>query len=102
MKETTATRTIKVIVKQKKTKEGRVFNVYQAVTKNGRLIDCKFRKEVTELPTTTSLVTCFESDMNVQRNTEYPCLWIKAVQAIQPVAASDQEHNSGALTDYFG
>lgn len=75
----------KVIVSEKETKEGRKFNVYKAVTNEGRLIDCKFRKEVKNLPEKTCYVHVYNTEMNIDKSREYPTLWVKAIEEIEEI-----------------
>ena len=90
------TKRVKIIVKQRKTSDGRTFNVYKAVTKNGVLIDCKFRKEVTNIPTVDSFITCNVSDMNMQKNSIYKVLWVSHILSVEPVTAAAASEESAA------
>ena len=71
-------------VKEMTSKEGRKFTVYKSLTKEGKLMDTKFRKEVKDLPTEPCMLIVDSDQCNVTKNTQYPTLWIKAVKAIEP------------------
>jgi hypothetical protein len=74
---------IKVKVFEKLTKEGKKFNTFKAVLKNGAFMDLKFRKEVTRLPKTDSILLVEDTDMNVDENRLYPCVWVSDVKEIK-------------------
>ena len=95
------TKRVKIIVQEKKTSDGKKFNTYKAVTKNGRLVDCKFRKEVKELPTETCYAVIGVDDMNLQKNTEYPVLWVSAVQGYDKLDEVAIENNRKAIEEIF-
>ena len=92
---------IVVIVKEAKTKDGRVFPVYQAVTKNGALVDLKFRKEVKELPTAKSIITVDAANINEEKRTAYPCWWVAKIDSIEPFKV-DTAANEKRVADVFG
>lgn len=100
------TKRVKIIVKTRNTSDGRAFKVYKAVTKNGVLIDCKFRKEVTNVPTEDSYITCNVNDMNMQRNTEFKVLWVSKIESVEPVAGGGMtteraEKNAAEINEIF-
>lgn len=95
------TKRIKIIVQEKTTGDGKKFKTYKAVTKNGRLIDCKFRKEVKDLPTENCYAVINVDDMNVQRNTEYPVLWVSDVQGYDKLDEVALENNRKAIDEIF-
>lgn len=99
------TKRIKVYVKQRKTSDGRSFNVYKTVTKNNRLIDCKFKKEVTNVPTEDSYITVAVDNMNIAKNTEFPVLWVSAIESVEPIngerTEEQRERNAQQINDFF-
>lgn len=95
-------REFKIYVEEKQTSDGRKFNVYKTVTKNGRMIDAKFRKSVTKLPTEKSVVVVPEGAANISTATEYPVLWIAEVLAIKPITGAGNAETEAKLTEYFG
>ena len=97
---------IKVIVEEKTVGDGsgRKFKAFRAVTKNGVKVTCKFRKEVTNVPTETCYVHVYDNKMNMQKNSEYPTLWISEIAQIEPIttAVSDEEANAREIAEIFG
>lgn len=97
---------IKVLVEEKSVKDGsgRKFLAYRAITKNGVKVTCKFRKEVKELPTESSYVHVFDNCMNMQKNAEYPTLWISQIEKIEPITSAtvDEEANAREIAEIFG
>lgn len=94
-------RKIKIIVSERETKDGRKFNVYKAVTKNGRLMDAKFRKDVSKVPEETSYVHVLEGNMNIDRKREYPVLWISEVEEITTIKEEHDEQDKKVINEYF-
>ena len=77
--ESTAKR-IELTVKECVNKEkGNKFLAYKVTQKDGRFIDCKFRKEVTA-PTQNGFIYVEPNQMNVTTNTKYPVLWVKKIE----------------------
>ena len=95
------TKTIKIIVKPMKTKEGREFMTYRAVTAHGRLITCKFTKLVSNPPQETCFITSQVCDLNLDESREHPVLWVKGILSIQPVAEVYQERNEDKINQWF-
>ena len=95
------TKRIIIKVQERKTSNGKSFNTYKAVTKNGRLIDAKFRKEVKELPTGDCYAVIGVDNMNVDKNKEYPVLWISAVEGYETLGEVASENNKKQLDDMF-
>ena len=92
---------ITVLVEEKKTKEGRTFNTYKALTKNGALVDIKFKKEVKQLPTEKSIITVNPDNINEARNTAYPVWWVSEVESIEPYQRNT-EANRKRVAEVFG
>lgn len=99
------TKKIKIRVQEKETKDanGKVkkFNTYKTTTKNGRLMDVKFRKEVTNLPTESCYAIIGIDDMNVDKNREFPVLWVSAVQGYETLADNQVEQNRAVINEMF-
>lgn len=76
---------IRVKVEERKTKDGRLFKIYRAVQTNGKLIDLRFRKEVTNLPVNDSFIYVTKDNINLQTNLQYPRYWVKKVEKIEPI-----------------
>lgn len=82
---------IKVIAKQCKTREGKTFTAYNAVQKDGKLIDCRFRKCVQNIPESDFVMLVNSTEINIARNYEYPRLWVSAVLEFKPINGSAAE-----------
>ena len=94
---------IKIFVEEKTSTDGRKFNVYRTVTKNGVKITAKFRKDVRDLPTEDCFAHILVDNMNMQKNAEYPTLWISAVEKYEPIAAKfDSAANAKEIAEIFG
>lgn len=94
-------RKYKIYVEERTTSDGRKFMVYKTVTKNGRMIDAKFRKTVTQLPKEKSFVTVPEGASNISTATEYPVLWISEVTKIEPITGNGTVETEAKLAEYF-
>lgn len=77
-------------------KEPHRFNSFKAVTKDGKLIDCKFRKEVLP-PSTNSIIEVYRKNMNMAKNTKYPCVWISKIEKITKLAELKREISNDDL-----
>lgn len=93
---------IKVIVAQRQTKEGKKFNTYKTVSKNGRLTDLKFTKDVKELPSETCYAHILPDNMNIDKTREFPVVWVKKVEAYTTIADGSAEGNRAAIDEFFG
>ena len=62
------------------------FTAYKAVQKDGKMVDCKFRKAVDAEHRITEdcIIVVPDGEMNMTRNTEFPCLWVNKVDEIKP------------------
>lgn len=88
---TNKTYQIKVIARNCKCKDGRTFVAYRAVQKDGTLIDCRFRRSVTDIPTSNFIMTVNHGDANISKAREFPCLWVSAVVSFEPVPRNAAE-----------
>lgn len=70
---------IEIIKRVVTTKEGKSFDTFKAVQKNGKLIDCKFTKDVKNLPDESCFMYVEEDKINIDKNKKYPTLWVKKV-----------------------
>lgn len=84
-----------VEVKPITTKDGKKFTAYKALTKERKIIDCKFRMDVENLPTEPCIIVVDSDKCNVSTNRQYPVLWVQEVKAIEPI---ERTTNS---SDYF-
>lgn len=92
---------ITVLVEEHKTKEGRTFPTYKAVTKNGALVDLKFRKEVTGIPSEKFIMEVSADKINQARNTQYPTWWVAQVISFEPYTVN-LEANRKRVEEVFG
>ena len=77
-------------VKQITTKDGRKFDAYETIGKNGVRVTVKFRKEVKNLPTENSYILVPIGKMNLATNTIYPTIWIHEVTSVIPFESEKQ------------
>ena len=83
-----------VKIEEIQTKEGRRFNTYKTVDKRGNFMDVKFRKDCKNVPTERCVIAVNEDDWNVDDQRQYPVLWIKQVQAVEPFPVSEVKKNT--------
>lgn len=77
---------IKIIeVKSVETKDGKKFNAYKTVGKGGRKMDVRFVQGCQNVPTEPCLIVCEEDKCNVDTSRQYPILWVKNVERIEPI-----------------
>jgi hypothetical protein len=81
---------LRVRVKNITTKDGRSFDAFETVGKNGLKINVKFRKEVKNLPTEDSYIIVPLEKMNYAKNTIYPTIWVQEVINITPLNTEKQ------------
>lgn len=81
---------LRVKVKRITTKDGKTFDVYETVGKNGMRITVKFRKEVKNLPEKDSFIVVSLDKMNYAKNTIYPTIWIHQVLEVIPAETEKQ------------
>lgn len=82
---------VKVIVREEKTKDGKTFNAFKVVETNGKLVDCRFRKEVKNVPTETCIMVVKKDDIYLDSKRIYPCYWVKAIQELKPIERTSKE-----------
>jgi len=95
-------RSFKIIVKQASTKEGKKFNTFKTTTKNGRLIDVKFRQTVKNIPDKNCYVIVPDDKCHLNASLEYPVLWIEEVAEIKALDEMTAEANKKKLDEWFG
>ena len=96
------TKKIKIKVQERTTSDGKKkFNTYKTVTKNGRLMEVKFRKDVTTLPTEDCYAVIGVDNMNVDKSKEYPTIWVAAVESYESIEANSKANNKKKLDDLF-
>lgn len=73
---------IPVLVKEFETKEGKKFNAFKAVQKNGKLIDLKFQRVVKNLPEQNCIIKVLPENINLDKTRQFPALWCKKIEEI--------------------
>lgn len=87
---------IKIIeVNEIKTPDGKSFNAYKTVAKNGKKLDVKFVRGCHNVPTEPCIIEVLDENGNVDTTRQYPVLWIKDVAEILPLSRKSN------LADYF-
>ena len=81
---------LRVRVKRITTKDGKMFDAYETIGKNGIRINVKFRKEVKNLPSEDSYIIVPIDKANYAKNTIYPTIWIQEVNEVIPVEEEKQ------------
>ena len=82
-------------VKEINTKDGKKFNTYKTVAKNGKKLDVRFRKDCKNIPTEPCEILVKVENCNVDSTRQYPILWVTNVEEITPL-----ERKSN-IEDYF-
>ena len=85
---------LRVKVKRITTKDGKTFDAYETIGKNGMRITVKFRKEVKNLPDKDSFVVIPLDKVNYAKNTIYPTIWIHQVLEVIPAETEKQVDKS--------
>lgn len=83
-------------VRECRTKDGRKFNAFSTVGKDGTLMDLKFVTGCHNIPTERCWIYVNSDMMNVSRRTEYPTVWVKEVNRIEPLTGGRSN-----AEDYF-
>ena len=83
-------------VKEIAARNGSKFNAYKTIDKNGNFIDLKFIKACHNVPETRCWIYVKEENFNIQRNREYPVMWVKEIEKVEPLVAT-----SSNVSDYF-
>ena len=81
---------LRIRVKRITTKDGRTFNAYETIGKNGTRINVKFRKEVKNVPTEDSYIIVPIEKMNYAKNTIYPTIWVHEITSVIPTESEKQ------------
>jgi hypothetical protein len=73
------------------TKEGKKFNYFKAVQKNGTLIDVRFTRDVNPLPKKDCIIYVNGENVNLAKNRVYPCIWVKGIYYIENINDNERE-----------
>lgn len=93
---TTATKEVEIVRVKEIKYNNTAFLAFQAVDKNGKLIDVKFCKGCANVPKEPCIIVVKSDNMNVDTRRRYPCLWVKQVEEIKPIV-----YNNSSLDEYF-
>ena len=63
----------------------RKFKAYKTVDKTGRKMDVRFTRECSNTPSEPCTIVCDTQDCTVDTRRQFPILWIKNVQRIEPL-----------------
>ena len=80
------------------TKSGNKFTAYKTLNKNGNFMDIKFTRACRNVPTEKCWIDVKEENFNVDDNREYPVVWVKDVEKIDPLQATQ---NAAVQNKYF-
>lgn len=81
---------LRVRVKRISTKDGRVFDAYETIGKNGVRINVKFRKEVKNVPSEDCYIIVPLDKANYAKNSIYPTIWIHEINKVIPLEDEKQ------------
>lgn len=84
---------IYVKVFEGKSKEGKTFDYYKLVDKNGKFTDLRFTRKVVNRPTQDSILKVHVDNINFDKNRLYPCYWVKQIEEIKPINEVRKEKN---------
>lgn len=82
-----ATVNIKIIARKFKRKsDGSEFTAYRAVQRDGKLVECHFRKACGAIPDTSFIATVPRTDVKMDYSHEYPRVWLHSIASIVTLA----------------
>ena len=88
--------------KETKTEPKKKFWTYKAVTKNGALVDLKFRQVVGNIPKQSKFIMVVHPDnINQDRHCYYPTWWVAEVEAFEDWEAN-LTANRKRVAEVFG
>lgn len=95
---------IRIIAEERETNDGsRKFKVFKAVQKDGSLMDTRFTMNCKNKPEKSCTIVVLPENANIDKNRQYPILWIKAVEEIKTIDTSKfAEANAEELAELFG
>lgn len=80
---------LEIRVTERKTKEGKKFNSFEVLNKDGRFMDCRFRKEVKQIPEDNCFINVLPENVSVDSKRKYPRVWIHQVESIEDKYSPD-------------
>lgn len=84
--------TIKIVGKEFKDKEGKSFIAFKAITKDGKFLDCSFRKDVENAPKKIGMyeIKVRKNMINIDDNRLFPKVWIKEIAEINKLEENNK------------
>lgn len=73
------------------------FLAYKTITKNGKFMDVRFTRNVTNAPKAPCVVVVDEANVNVDDQRKYPIMWVSEIKRIEPLAS--KKSNIGKYLD---
>lgn len=82
--------TIKIVGKEFKDKEGKAFIAFKAIDKEGKFLNCSFRKDVENAPKKVGMyeIKVRKNMINIDDNRLFPKVWIKEIVEINKLEES--------------
>lgn len=65
--------------------QGKKFKAYQCLDGDGNTVDLKFTRDCHNVPTERCFIYVDSDKVNVNRKKEYPVVWVKDVNRIEPI-----------------
>lgn len=94
-------KTLKVVVKDRETRDGRKFKSYSTFTKEGRRVDLKFTKDVVNPPQSNCTIYVAAENMNLNLSKEFPVVWVEKIESVEYFSEIARERNNKLINDYF-
>ena len=89
-KKTMATKRIEIFGRERETAEGKKFIAWRAKKADGTLIDCRFTREVKNIPDFThGFIEVENNKANISNSGIYPVLWVKAIVKAEEAEKKD-------------
>ena len=80
-------------VKNVKLPNGVAFKAYRCALKDGNIMDLKFQRAAHNIPTERCWIYVSEGNFNVSRRKEYPVVWVKDVNRIEPITVKAADYD---------
>ena len=63
------------------------FKAYKTITKNGKFMDVRFRRDVVNPPKAPCVIYVDEDKVNVDDQRRYPIMWVSEIKRTEPLSA---------------
>lgn len=84
---------IRLIANEVNGKDGKKWVAFKAVKKDGKLIDCRFRRDCNMIPTESCIIVVDVTKINIATNRLYPVLWVENILEIRSVKDNNTADN---------